>query len=75
MFARGKNVKKSVALVQTARPSRIRRDPVRAAPARPAKPAWWRSEEWEIRLSLGGIGAFALAIFIITLGIFQHGLG
>ena len=46
------------------RASRIRRDPVREE-----KEAFWRSREWEIRLSVVGIVMFALAIAIITLGI------
>lgn len=67
---RAKAGKKSVELQPAARPSRIRREPVRIAESPPpAKLAWWRSEEWEVRLSVGGIIAFALAIFIIALGV------
>ena len=46
--------KKSVEL-SPARPSRIRRDPVRAEkPAGLANNAWWESQEWEIKLAVIG---------------------
>lgn len=70
-----KPAKKSVELGQSrirrepvrtieARPSRIRRDPVREE-----KEAFWRSREWEIRLSVAGITLFAIAISIIWIGV------
>ena len=52
------------------RPSRIRRDPVRVTESPdPEEVAWWRSDEWELKLAIIGIVAFALAINIITYGI------
>ena len=50
-------------------PSRIRRDPllVPALPA-PQKKANWNSTEWERRLAIAGIVAFALAMAFLTLG-------
>jgi hypothetical protein len=55
--------KKTVELHAPARPSRIRRDPVRTAEEeRLARNAWWDSREWEIRLALVGIVFFAIAI-------------
>lgn len=69
MWTKGMSGKKSVELRQSARPSRIRRDPVRTSQSAPAKIAWWRTSEWEIRLSVTGITLFAIAIFIITLGV------
>jgi hypothetical protein len=60
--------KKSVELRPVARPSRIRRDPVPGAEAeRLARAAWWNSSEWEIRLALGGIAFFALAIAAVVI--------
>jgi hypothetical protein len=55
--------KKSVELNPEARPSRIRREPVRTdqSPGL-ANNAWWESREWEIRLAVIGIIFFALAI-------------
>lgn len=45
------------------RPSRIRRDPMRADSAETfARNAWWESREWEIRLAIAGILFFAIAI-------------
>jgi hypothetical protein len=60
--------KKSVEL----RPSRIRRDPpaTRAGdPDAPDKKLQWQTNEWEIKLAIIGIIAFALAINIIVLGV------
>jgi hypothetical protein len=55
--------KKTVELHAPARPSRIRRDPVRTAEEeRLSRNAWWDSREWEIRLALVGIVFFAIAI-------------
>ena len=51
-----------------ARPSRIRRDPVRAAEAE-HKTRWWQTREWEIRMSLAGIAFFAVAIVALVLDI------
>jgi hypothetical protein len=54
--------KKTVEL-SPARPSRIRRDPVRVDTSEGlAKNAWWESRDWEIRLAIIGIITFALAI-------------
>jgi hypothetical protein len=54
--------KKSVDLQQEARPSRIRREPVRGNEQRLTTNAWWESRQWEIRLAIIGIIFFALAI-------------
>jgi hypothetical protein len=55
--------KKSVELSPAARPSRIRRDPVRAGkPEGLSNNVWWESREWEIRLAIIGVLFFALAI-------------
>ena len=62
--------KKTVEIDPSARPSRIRRDPVRTAEAEEAaKNAWWRTDEWEVKLAILGIIAFALAINVITVAI------
>jgi len=62
--------KKTVEIAAPARPSRIRRDPVRAAEAEgAAKDGWWRPDEWEIPLAILGIIVFALAINVITFAI------
>jgi endonuclease YncB( thermonuclease family) len=60
--------KKSVELQSEPRPSRIRREPVRAADPRGAKTAYWRSVEWDRRFAVTGIVVFALAIFVAILG-------
>ena len=60
--------KKTVEL-SPARPSRIRRDPVRAETEGLAKNAWWESREWEIRLAVAGIIFFALAISALVFDI------
>ncbi len=60
--------KKTVELGQS-RPSRIRRDPVRAEPEGLARDAWWESREWEIRLAVIGIVLFALAINAVVFDI------
>lgn len=64
--------KQTVELEATPPPSRIRRDPVRAAP----KPLPgilgkidWQSREMEITLAVIGIVLFALAIDAISIGI------
>ena len=62
--------KKTVELATPPRPSRIRRDPVRAGkPAGVANNAWWESREWEIRLAVIGIIFFALAISAVVFDI------
>ena len=63
--------KKSIALQPAARPSRIRREPVRAdhALARKLDRIDWRSPEWEKRVIIIGVTLFALALFIITVGV------
>ena len=64
-----KSTKKTVELQAEVRPSRIRRDPLRAAgAARSDGKAYWRSAEWERRFAIIGVGLFAIAIFIVTVG-------
>lgn len=68
---------KSTVELESPRPSRIRREP--AAPSRirrePAPEARrltridWNSREWEIRLAVGGIIFFALAITALVIDI------
>lgn len=62
--------KKAVELQAAARPSRIRREPAGNKAGTLARNAWWESREWEIRLAVGGILFFALAItaMVIDLG-------
>ena len=49
------------------RPSRIRRDPVRAA--EPAAPkAYWDPSEWETWAVVVGVSLFALAITALSIG-------
>jgi hypothetical protein len=62
--------KKSVELNAQARPSRIRRDPVRAEePKTVVGKIDFNSREWEIGLAIAGMVAFALALNIIWIGI------
>ena len=62
--------KKKTVELSPARPSRIRRDPVRATTSEGlAKNAWWESREWEIRLAVTGIIFFALAISAVVFDI------
>ena len=63
--------KKSVELDAAVRPSRIRRDPPPRSgkAADPDKQMRWRTDEWEIKLAILGIIAFALAINVITLAV------
>ncbi len=60
--------KKTVELKPTARPSRIRRDPV-PANEQLSRNAWWESREWEIRLGIAGIIFFAIAISALVIDI------
>ncbi|HVM23226.1 MAG TPA: hypothetical protein VM308_08020 [Sphingomicrobium sp.] len=62
--------KKTVALEPAPRPSRIRRDPPPPGGATAAlgKKIDWSSSEWETRLVVAGVVAFAVAISIITVG-------
>ena len=70
MIKTSKPGKKSVELQPTARPSRIRRDPVRQAEAeRLATDSWWESREWEIRFAVIGILLFAVALTLLSVGI------
>ena len=71
MSKQSKPGKRTVELAAPARPSRIRRDPLRSGPAEPGKVPWWATREWEIRLSIIGIILFALAINAIAFGINQ----
>jgi hypothetical protein len=63
--------KHTVELNGPERPSRIRRVP--ATVVKPADGAdkieWWRSDEWEIKLAILGIIAFALAINVIIVAV------
>jgi endonuclease YncB( thermonuclease family) len=62
--------KKTVELEGAARPSRIRRDPLLvASPADVDKKAYWRTAEWDRRFAVIGITIFALAIFVVTIGV------
>ena len=73
MIKESKFRRQPVELGAEPRPSRIRRDPVPGRESeRLAKSAWWNSDEWEIRLAIGGIVFFALAIaaVVIDLGEF-----
>ena len=63
-----KFAKKTVELQPPARPSRIRRDPA-LADTNLARNAWWESREWEIRLSVAGVIMFALALWVISIGV------
>ena len=56
--------------IVTPRVSRIRREPVPSG--RDEAEKIWRSREWEIRLAIIGIVAFALAIVIITFGVGEY---
>ena len=60
--------KKTVELHGAARPSRIRRDPVKQA-ERLSSNAWWESREWEVRLAVAGIIFFALAICAVVIDV------
>ena len=62
--------KKPVELKPAARPSRIRRDPVRAEePKGLAAKANFSSSEWEIALAIIGMVLFALALNIIWVAV------
>ena len=70
--------RKSVGLHQQARPSRIRREPVRPID-QPKRRGWladidFHSKEWEIGLAIAGIVFFALAINAVAFDI-GHVLG
>ncbi|HEU5481714.1 MAG TPA: hypothetical protein VFU80_01300 [Sphingomicrobium sp.] len=51
------------------RPSRIRRDPVRVPESDGVDKVQWRTPEWEIKLAIIGIVAFAVAIDVIIVAI------
>ena len=61
--------KQTVALDPAARPSRIRRDPVRSPDPVSAQKAFWRSAEWEVRLGVSGVVMFGVAIATAVVGI------
>jgi hypothetical protein len=50
-------------------PSRIRREPMPVAESQQLRNAWWESQEWEIRLAIGGIIFFAIAITAVVIDI------
>lgn len=61
-----KPAKKTVEL----KPSKIRRDPVRANPvAGPTGKAWFNSSEWETWMVVSGVVLFALALTALSFGI------
>ena len=70
MAATLKPGKQPVQLKPAARASRIRRDPIGVKVQQLPRDAWWESRDWEIRLAVGGIIFFALAIsaLVIDLG-------
>lgn len=79
MDKKSKLNKKTVELQQpaaAARPSRIRRDPIRTQieTEHRLRDAWWESREWEIRLAIAGIIFFALGISAVVFDI-GHLLG
>ena len=52
-------------------PSRIRREPLHVQQEQQlTRNAWWTSQEWELRLAIGGVIFFTLAISaaVIDLG-------
>ena len=69
MVEKSKIRRQTVDLHAPARPSRIRRDPVRAEEETLFRNAWWTTREWEIRLALAGIVFFALAICALVIDI------
>jgi hypothetical protein len=71
MSKQWKSGRATVKLDAAARPSRIRRDPVRADQAlRQIGRIDWHSPEWEVRLALAGMTFFALALtaLVVDLG-------
>jgi hypothetical protein len=71
MSKQWKSGRATVQLKPAARPSRIRRDPVRADQARSQIGRIdWHSPEWEVRLALAGMTFFALALtaLVVDLG-------
>jgi hypothetical protein len=64
--------KKTVELKPAARPSRIRREPPPSADnalTRKLDRIDWGSPEWEMRLAIGGILFFAVAIVAVVIDI------
>ena len=52
------------------KPSRIRREPVRAAePTGPAAKAWWNPSERETWIVVVGVVLFAIALTALSIGI------
>ena len=49
-------------------PSRIRREPVRAADPASASKAYWDPSEWDSWVVVVGVSLFALAITAISIG-------
>jgi hypothetical protein len=67
------SAKKTVEMKGAARPSRIRREPPPPdnVVTRKLDKIDWRSPEWERRVVVIGIVMFALALWVITIGISQ----
>lgn len=59
-----KQFKPGRTIVATPQPSRIRKEAPRIE-----HEAWWRSREWETRLSVAGVILFAIAITLLSVGI------
>jgi hypothetical protein len=58
-----------------AAPSRIRREPLHVQQEQQlSRNAWWTSQEWEVRLAIGGVIFFALAISAAVIDL-SHMLG
>ncbi len=65
-----KLAKKTVELTPEPRPSRIRREPARAAkPEEKAKELQWLASDREIKLAVIGIVLFALALNIVIVAV------
>ena len=70
MVAMNKLGKKTVEMDAAARPSRIRRDPVRSEkPESLVSRTYFQSREWEMGLAIAGIVAFAIALNVIWIGV------
>ena len=61
--------KQTVELEQTPRPSRIRREPVRADEAAGPVSKFWNPSEWETWVVVVGVILFALALTALSIGV------